>query len=353
MRRQAKRARPTTRTTKKKPNKLNSDIIHLSDAIRRKYLAIKVGRDGQKKELEHFHKPIIKPLDALIEVVKKSPVIKSEVPLKATEYFSPPLSQKHNDDKSANETDLEQSSSEDDTSTNEYLELSMQEQDKSLNEYLEQYHELPRMYIRDLLTEKNFHDSSFGIVHDPSNESWTVGNSTVIFDNNGDITIETTKKKYKATPGLYELIFKKAPINYDEDDVNNYLEIVSDTNAHRRNNDPNERIKASRSFKYRNIIKRLVNREEVEESTPPTSHKRTTKSILENLTSRIGFGHSDSSLSLIAGDTRPYQYVYFDDINEIVDRLRLLVSSQQAGNTSHNNEIVSIIEELREANVIF
>lgn len=45
-------------------------------------------------------------------------------------------------------------------------------------------------------------------------------------------------------------------------------------------------------------------------------------------------------------------YIYWDDPNELVDRLRLLMASQAAGHTNHNNEIISIIEELREAKII-
>ncbi|KYN15784.1 hypothetical protein ALC57_11990 [Trachymyrmex cornetzi] len=50
--------------------------------------------------------------------------------------------------------------------------------------------------------------------------------------------------------------------------------------------------------------------------------------------------------------------VYFSDEgmmldpNEIVDRLRLLKASRQTGHNGHNNEILSIIEELREAGLI-
>lgn len=45
-------------------------------------------------------------------------------------------------------------------------------------------------------------------------------------------------------------------------------------------------------------------------------------------------------------------FVYWNDVNELVSRLRLLVSSVSAGHTGHNNEILSIIEELREENII-
>ena len=45
-------------------------------------------------------------------------------------------------------------------------------------------------------------------------------------------------------------------------------------------------------------------------------------------------------------------HVYWNDPNELVDRLRLLIASQQAGHNNHNNEIMSIIEELKEADII-
>lgn len=45
-------------------------------------------------------------------------------------------------------------------------------------------------------------------------------------------------------------------------------------------------------------------------------------------------------------------YEYYDDPNELCDRLKLLVSSKQAGNTNHDYEINSIVEELREADII-
>ena len=46
-------------------------------------------------------------------------------------------------------------------------------------------------------------------------------------------------------------------------------------------------------------------------------------------------------------------FIYWDDPNELVNRLRLLISSTMAGHSGHNNEISSIIEELREANIIY
>lgn len=45
-------------------------------------------------------------------------------------------------------------------------------------------------------------------------------------------------------------------------------------------------------------------------------------------------------------------YEYYDDPNELCERLFLLISSKAAGNTNHDQEINSIIEELRESNII-
>ena len=45
--------------------------------------------------------------------------------------------------------------------------------------------------------------------------------------------------------------------------------------------------------------------------------------------------------------------IYWDDPKELVDRLRLLLASQAAGNPSYTNEIISIIEELRESGIIY
>lgn len=45
-------------------------------------------------------------------------------------------------------------------------------------------------------------------------------------------------------------------------------------------------------------------------------------------------------------------YEYFDDPNELCDRLRLLVSSKLAGNSNHTQEINSIVRQLRELGLI-
>ncbi|CAG9137606.1 unnamed protein product, partial [Plutella xylostella] len=73
------------------------------------------------------------------------------------------------------------------------------------------------------------------------------------------------------------------------------------------------------------------------ESRPSTSLKTTAKDIMG----------VDSDI-----DEDLLNNVYWDDPNELIERLQLLIASKDAGNTNHDNEILSIIEELKEAGII-
>lgn len=187
--------------------------------------------------------------------------------------------------------------------------------EQSFLDYLEQYDPLPRKYIHDMLTgDPNEFDRKTGVRHDAEAEKFYIGNSQLHIDG---LDVIVKNKKYKGTPGLYELLFKKNPINYTETDLSNYKDIVQKTNAHKRHYQHNKQVAGSRSKKYQKIIAPLIG-----------------KGMLMEVTDN------------------PINYIYWDDPNELVDRLRLLLASQEAGHTGHVNEINSIIEELREANII-
>jgi len=81
---------------------------------------------------------------------------------------------------------------------------------------------------------------------------------------------------------------------------------------------------SNKGHKYKNIIASLL------------SGKRIGKSIPHTVTL------NDNKID----------YVYWDNPNELVDRLRLLEASRQAGHNTHDNEILSLIEELREISLI-
>nr|CAH7768878.1 unnamed protein product [Callosobruchus chinensis] len=190
----------------------------------------------------------------------------------------------------------------------------------SFNDYLEQYDPLPRKYINDMykdIENKDF-DHKYGVRHDKITETFMIGDSKLNIVGS-DIYVQG--KRYRGTQGLYELLFKKYPNDtvFTDEDKKNYKQIVYKTNAHRRYYKSGEQVDGSKLKKYKNII-------------APTIKK------------------GQGLMMDVTGNKK--DYIYWDDPNELVDRLRLLLSSQVAGHTGHTNEIISLIEELREANII-
>lgn len=88
---------------------------------------------------------------------------------------------------------------------------------------------------------------------------------------------------------------------------------MNDSSANRRDYNPAKPVNGSKSRKYKQIISKI------------THHGKGLMQYKKNY-------HKD--------------YVYLDDPNELVDRLKLLVASQHARNNNHNNEIISMVEEL-------
>lgn len=82
------------------------------------------------------------------------------------------------------------------------------------------------------------------------------------------------------------------------------------------------------------------------------SKRYTTSRKLRSEKSHRGDGLIDLSMKQYKFDNSSDSYIYWDDPNELVNRLRLLIASTHAGHNAHHNEISSIIEELREAGIV-
>ncbi|XP_072761210.1 uncharacterized protein [Anoplolepis gracilipes] len=158
-----------------------------------------------------------------------------------------------------------------------------------------------------------------------SNDGIMLGDKHFDVDKNDNIIINEVK--YTGTPGLYELIFKKIPDDeiYTEDDLLKYKSILLATNAHKRGNKAHNPVLGTKGYKYKNVI------------APLLSSRKAGKGILPR--------------AMTLNDNK-IDYVHWNDPNELVDRLRLLDASRRAGNNAHDNEIMSIIEELREDGLI-
>lgn len=148
----------------------------------------------------------------------------------------------------------------------------------------------------------------------------------------GDEYITVAGRKYPNTPGLKQLLLNKdVDVNLcTEDDMNHYKLMLLDTNAHRRDFDPSKPIKSNKGYEYLNVIKPLFQ--------------------LRNKNCSQIKGKGLKPLTKVW--KKNVDFVYWDDPNELVERLKLLIASRDAGNTGLDNEIISIIEELRESKII-
>lgn len=141
-----------------------------------------------------------------------------------------------------------------------------------------------------------------------------LGKHIIKFTDNKTIVIPSSKSEYNLTGGLLELIFLKSPTNYTEQDLETYKSILIQTSAHLTLNGSTIRKGGN---KYTNIISNLF--------------------------------HPGRGLHM---KLQKNNLVYWNDSNELVDRLQILLASRSAGNTGVGNEILSIFEELLEAGII-
>ena len=140
-------------------------------------------------------------------------------------------------------------------------------------------------------------DNTFGIVK--IGDHHYIGDKHVIVRDN-DILVRG--ERFRGTPGPWELITSNKPQNYNEEDRMNYEDLMIMTNALHRNND-------DIWFKKKSGI---------------IFHKKTKE------------GYEGEGVVVIPSDP-----------NALLERLDLLLASQEAGHTGVGNELVSICDELK------
>ena len=155
-------------------------------------------------------------------------------------------------------------------------------------------------------------DRKYGIYD--KNGVFYIGNKQVVIKGN-DIIVEG--KEYKGTSGLWGLIVDKDPvknIKYDREDYDNYAKLMIRTNALNADYDPNKKVKSNKGDKW----------------------KKLHSDIWKNRSKYEGKG-----IVVIPSDP-----------NALLERLDLLLASQEAGHTGVGNELVSICDELKRQEVI-
>ena len=154
-------------------------------------------------------------------------------------------------------------------------------------------------------------DRTFGIY--AKDNKFHIGDKPIVIKDNNIIVDD--EEEYEGTPGFWELIMLDNPKKYTMEDLNNNGRLMVKTNAIHRDNDPNNPYpKGSKSNKWRFLLKDIWYNSEKYEG---------------------------SEVIVIPSDP-----------NALLERLDLLLASQEAGHTGVGNELVSICNELKRQGVL-
>ncbi|XP_031359143.1 uncharacterized protein LOC116182740 [Photinus pyralis] len=335
-------------------------LLDARKSVKHKYISLKRDFALAERKSEQHLKPITQPLKQLLTKatpqnfkrenikhdsadVTSSTETLLRTPLKASTAQRIPktLFSEHEEQPSFLDTSvIADTTRDDETPTLDELraELSRAGDHPSFTEFLDQYDGLAKIYVEQMFrsTENEF-DHRYGVRYIPEANKFYVGDSELDFDKQ-DLVLKLPTGDtvaYNGTPGLYELLFKRQPLGYKTADENNYRDILLRTNAIRRHYNPNEQIQGT-GKKYSSIIKPLF-------STRVSVPRIQTSSV----STRKGKG-----IQMLQLNNKRIEFMPWSNPNKLVNWLRVLLGSQSAGNTNNHNEIIYIIDELRNAEII-
>lgn len=316
---------------------LKEQIVKSAKAVKRKVEMIKDANNTKDMALETLFKPIVDPLNLLTSKTAEKYNNTEE-----TEQSHPIKRMKYSDSESSNSICENFDAPESDEGgisdhevyrrTNKTLTTSPSE-DVDINE-----NSFKSLQSSPSITNVSSWSTSAEVmknipygVRNERGKLW-LGNTRVYDDGR---SVKIGNRSLDKTDGIKELLYKKTPnLNLvTEEDLQNYKLVLIDTNAHKRNYDPLRPVNSNKGFKYMNIIKPLF------------KFSRNHTSSLESLPQGKG-------INLLKEVKKDTDLVYWNDPNELVERLKLLLPSWAAGNTGVRNEIYSIIEEMHEAGII-
>jgi hypothetical protein len=308
-------------------------IKFLSDSIRKKSRDLKAGIQERDRYLQTTFEPVVKPLKEMSENIKtrlkKDEELQSLLPTDeknsadianvSKEVNAPNLtgvSESDDDEEEEEEEGEEEDYNDIDVSTKTASNEQSISNTSILASNIGNKGQLTRKYILKMLEGPPVKRKCHVYGARLENKNIMIGDSTINIDDSDNITVKG--KTYQGTPGLFELIFKAVPTRYTTRDIKHFKQILKTTNAHRKGYSVLAPVYRNKSKKYGDIIAKLF---------PPRNAKS---------------GHGISMKS--AYDTN---IIYYNDVNKLVNRLRLLHESKQAGHTGLDNEIIALTHELR------
>lgn len=337
--------------------KLIKEIKSLSDSIRKKNRALRLGISERDKFLETTFKPVIDPLKQVSRKLER--VTEGDLILPVSQYdikTEEELGEEEEDNNSELEEIEEEPEEFEDVQRKE--DISEEEEEiydsgpsniSKLGVDIRFKGNLGRKYVLKMLQStipnRNYHVYGARL----EGEGLMIGDSRLDVDKQDNIIIGG--KKYKGTRGLFELIFKSKPENYSNRDLATFKNVCLTTHAHRKNYKPAPSpIHRNQSVKYKNIIselfptqmeiakKRFLSSEEV----IPFHTNRKRRKVNEKPPSGEG----------LLKNTYNTNIIFYNNVNKLVNRMRLIHEAIEAGHTGLQNEWVALIDELINRGII-
>ena len=274
------------------------EYLELKEKIRSNFLSERVGEQQLQTDLSKFYKPITETQKATTrEITEELKPIKEGIE-KLPEAIRPLRKEEEEEEEEEKE----------------------HEEDEELVGEIAYYH----LNIPD-------RDKDFGIYK--KGDHHYIGKEHVIVNNN-DIYLKKIGQTFTGTEGLWELLTSKYPQSFTDEDYNDYEDLMVITNAlHRNNDEDNPHPKGNhKSFKWEKVVRPIWYRKK--------------GGVFRN--PKKGFEYSGE----IKYPTGKGVVVIPSDPNALLERLDLLLASQEAGHTGVRNELVSICDELKRQGVL-
>lgn len=310
---------------------IKTQLIKSVDNIKNKIKKIKNEEDAANLKFKRIFKPLTDNFDTLMKTSedKDKPILNMSIDMSKNED-----AEKDSINTEKYNMNTENLSKLDSSNSSDYYDYSDEEKSTSqnINNTLQSLkkEDVIDIYDSDINIPFGLRRENKGLMMGNSKVSFSVASDSTKSEKNYILTINN--KHYSFTPGLKELLMRSKP-KLDivtEKDKLVYKDILHHTNAHKRDFKPTGQIRGDKGVKYRHIIKPLFSEK-------------------DNDSSETKSGGYIPMCKKYKSDT---DYIFWDDPNELIERLKLLLASQSAGNTNHDNEILSIIEELKEAGII-
>ena len=283
-----------------KRDSIVKEYLELKKKIRNNFLSERIGEQQLQTDLSKFYRPITETQKATAREITEGLKPIREGIEKLPEAIQP-LGK-------ATEEEVEEVEEEEEE---EEVEEEEEEEKKYIGETAYKF------------LKKFDRDETFGIKKEE--DKYYMGSKPIIIVNN-DIFIEDHNKMFKGTPGLWNLIMSKNPKqNFTDKDYDNYRSLMIITNALHIDDNPNNPYPKGnhRGFKWERIL------------APIWFGK---KGGLHKFPKK---GYEGKGVVVIPSDP-----------NALLERLDLLLASQEAGHTGVRNELVSICDELKRQGVL-